>query len=316
MFEKILVPLDDSETVPVILPYVSYLAKALNLPVVLMAVIDPEAEETSHEITTEKRGEESVLVTAVDASDVGRGFLRRFVEPLTQEGIQTEIAAAVGEEPAEEILQFASENKCDLIAMATYDRNLLVQDLIGSVTNDVLRSGLVPVLAVTPKKSEVSAEQRAVISTILVPLDGSPFAEAVLPYVEYLAEKLMLEIVLVQSVQLPILHAEVGIGESASEVPAEQFAIMEEDATDYLTHLVEKLVDNGLNARWVMLRGTPSPGIAILAESLPNSMIALSSHGRSGPARWVMGSVAEELIRATGNPVLVIPSGLVEEEQG
>ena len=37
MFKKILVPLDDSETVPVILPYVSYLAKALNIPVVLMA---------------------------------------------------------------------------------------------------------------------------------------------------------------------------------------------------------------------------------------------------------------------------------------
>jgi nucleotide-binding universal stress UspA family protein len=88
--------------------------------------------------------------------------------------------------------------------------------------------------------------------------------------------------------------------------------MMEEEATTYLEDLAEKLRNKGLNVRWEMFRGAPRPNIADLAESLSDSMIALASHGRSGLIRWVMGSVAEELLRGTGGPVLVIPSPVAE----
>ena len=82
----------------------------------------------------------------------------------------------------------------------------------------------------------------------------------------------------------------------------------------YLDELTARLASQGLNARWQLLRSaTLSDRIAEVAQEYPDNMIVLASHGRSGLVRWVMGSVAEELIRATGNPVLVIPSRLTEE---
>jgi hypothetical protein len=87
----------------------------------------------------------------------------------------------VGDAPVEEILCLADQDNCDLIAIATHDRNLLVQAIQGSVTNEVIRSGQLPVLAVSPHKSETTSGCSVALTNILVPLDGSPPAEAVLP---------------------------------------------------------------------------------------------------------------------------------------
>jgi nucleotide-binding universal stress UspA family protein len=71
----------------------------------------------------------------------------------------------------------------------------------------------------------------------------------------------------------------------------------------------------GLKARWEIIRGDPAQDIAGLAQRTPNTMIALASHSRSGIPRWVTGSVAEELLRASSDPVLIISSELVEGEE-
>jgi nucleotide-binding universal stress UspA family protein len=101
-------------------------------------------------------------------------------------------------------------------------------------------------------------------------------------------------------------------GSARVQAIAEEAA--EEEIVRYLEELTARLGGNGLNVRWQMIRGdTPARRVADLAQEDSDNMIALASHGRSGVARWVMGSAAEELIRATGNLVLVIPSELAEE---
>jgi nucleotide-binding universal stress UspA family protein len=320
MFTKVLVPLDTPEVAPGILPYVSHLAKALDLSVVLMSVIDPSEVQESREMATREVGGQSISAAAVDATDQGRQFLRGFVEALGQEGIQAESAVAVGEDPAREILQFASANGCDLIAMATHDRNLLGQAIRGSVTNEVLRSAHVPVLAVTPENQE-GREQPTQLNTILAPLDGSAFAEAVLPYVEFLARSMALEVVLVRVLRYdqiypPIVSANMAETPGTAQVLLEAESAAEQEIIDYLRDLAQRLSEPGLPVRWELLRGPVSSSIATLAQELPHSLIALASHGRSGLARWVLGSVAEELLRGTGDPVLVIPSGVAEDGEG
>ena len=57
----------------------------------------------------------------------------------------------------EEILRLADQDNCDLITIATHDRDLLVQAIQGSVTNEVIRSGKVAVLAISPHKSETTS---------------------------------------------------------------------------------------------------------------------------------------------------------------
>jgi nucleotide-binding universal stress UspA family protein len=320
MFNKVLVPLNDSEISPGILPYVSYLAGSLHMPVVLMLAVDPEAVESSQEVVTGDVGRHSMVSVTTGVTDEGRQFLRGFLEPLQREGIQAQGIVAVGEDPAREILQYASVHECDLIAMATRDRNLLSQAIKGSVTNEVLRSAHVPVLAVTPEKRGDSPGQPATISTILVPLDGSPFAEAVLPYVEHLSRKLSLEVVLVRVQQIQdVFPGPLGTPAAYDEGSARVYAMAEEAAEDEITRYLQKtaagLAGKGINVRWELVRGDPAGSrIADLAREFPHNVIALASHGRSGISRWVMGSVAEDLLRATGDPVLIIPAGLVEKE--
>jgi nucleotide-binding universal stress UspA family protein len=155
-----------------------------------------------------------------------------------------------------------------------------------------------------------------------VPLDGSSFAEAVLPYVEDLAQRLPLEVVLVRVVQVNVRDAQlpytgggmpVGPGGVHVQVEAEQAE--EAEASRYLKGVADNLAGKGLRVRWELLRGVPNTSISGLAQELSNNIVALASHGRSGLARWVQGSVAEDLIRSTGDPVLVVPVELATEEQ-
>ena len=56
------------------------------------------------------------------------------------------------------------------------------------------------------------------------------------------------------------------------------------------------------------MTGHPSASLIELSRETPHDLIALATHGRSGMTRWVLGSVAEALVRGTGDPVLIIPS--------
>jgi nucleotide-binding universal stress UspA family protein len=88
------------------------------------------------------------------------------------------------------------------------------------------------------------------------------------------------------------------------------------DANQYLENVAARLGGMGLNIRWEVIRGDAAQDIAKLAQRMPDNMIALASHSRSGVSRWVTGSVAEELLRASGDPVLIISSELAEDEEG
>jgi nucleotide-binding universal stress UspA family protein len=356
MFKKVLVPLDDSEVAPGILPYVSYLAKALDIPVELMSVLNQDNLEALEKTAKDDAGESREEPPAVNFANVGgpvvtfeeairesgreyspyvienavlplERWLGDFIAQLNQQGVRAEGMVSVGNDPAEEILRRVREQSFDLIAMATHDRNLLGQAIRGSATNQVVRSASAPVLVVTPENiempwDEMPGERRVTITSILVPLDGSPFAEAVLPYVEYLSQRLSLEVVLVRVVQvgvrdarLPYSGGGVPTAPDTAEVHLEAEQAAEEEANRYLKQVADSLGSKGLRVRWELLRGVPGTSVSGLAQELPNNIIALASHGRSGLARWVQGSVAEDLIRTSGDPVLVIPAELATEEQ-
>jgi nucleotide-binding universal stress UspA family protein len=300
MFSKVLVSLHDHEISPGILPHVSYLARGLNLPLLLVSIVDPEAPAEESQSTQQ--------------------WLEGYTQVLKDQGVAAQALLAPGSGPAQEILRQAEERQCDLIAMATRDRNFLGQAVMGSVTNEVIRSTRTPVLAITPEKREQSDDQ-ARVTSILVPLDGTPFAEAALPYVEFLAGELGLDVVLARvlrydTIYPPLVSADMAAVPRTAEVLGEVEKAVEDECVEYLQALAQKLGAKGLKVSWEVLRGPVSASIATLAQELPESMIALASHGRSGLLRWVMGSVAEELLRETGNPVLIIASTADEDEAG
>ena len=150
---------------------------------------------------------------------------------------------------------------------------------------------------------------------ILVPLDGSPLAEEVLPYAEELASRLSVAIYLVSVVPLARQLAATGFtgagvidGVPAIDIKAidDAVAIQMKDARAYLEGQAQRLQSEGLTVEWEVRQGAAADEIIECARSNDIDLIAISSHGRSGMKRLVFGSVSDRVIREAGIPVLVI----------
>ncbi len=140
---------------------------------------------------------------------------------------------------------------------------------------------------------------------ILVPLDGSAFAEAALPYAQSLAGKYQAEITLLRVIVPPrwpgVLEAELPeLIERLSKTAAQ-------DATSYLQYRQESLQAQGLRVTARAQSGEPAPDLILeIAKELNCDLIVMSTHGRSGLQRWMFGSVAERVLRHAEIPVMLI----------
>jgi nucleotide-binding universal stress UspA family protein len=81
-------------------------------------------------------------------------------------------------------------------------------------------------------------------------------------------------------------------------------------AIEYITKVTDQLRAAGLNAGSVVLKGSPAEAILDYAGSNDVDLVILSTHGRSGPSRWALGSVADHVLRRSVVPVMIIsPKG-------
>jgi len=191
--------------------------------------------------------------------------------------------------PAEEILKVAREKKVDLIAITTHGRRGVVRLIAGSVAEEVLRKTDIPLLVTRP--NTVVHEWKRIV----VALDGSERSESVLPEAVRLARKLGAALEILR-VAVPVVAA--GAGEAPIMLPPE-------DPMPYLKGVLKGLDLRGIEARAVALEGHPSEAILRhLAESAA-SLLCMTTHGRSGLARILLGSVAEEILRKAPCPVLL-----------
>lgn len=141
---------------------------------------------------------------------------------------------------------------------------------------------------------------------ILIPIDGSRLAEEMLERIRPLAEKARSAVLLLRVVDIPpsiaSRHASLGVGEPAL------FSSIEKDATRYVEMRAKDLEIAGLRAKGIARIGSAAGTILDVARTERASLVAISTHGRSGVSRWVLGSVAERVVRHSDTPVLVAPS--------
>ncbi len=139
---------------------------------------------------------------------------------------------------------------------------------------------------------------------ILVPLDGSEMSEAVLPHVRKLAKALDVEIVL--------LHVEVtAVPEfnpymdplAPQTLDVKQ---MQADEKAYIKQMCGKLENDNLRATYLLREGPVAETILDAAEVMQADIIAMSTHGRTGMLRLLLGSVAEQVVHQSKIPVMLI----------
>jgi nucleotide-binding universal stress UspA family protein len=140
---------------------------------------------------------------------------------------------------------------------------------------------------------------------ILVPLDGSVRAEKAIPHAVALAQGTGAHVTLLTVVQLRFGVAGAKL-EAIPEYAAERRTALTGEAMLYLQKVRRDLTDQGVQTDAVALEGDVASEIITFAEENGFDLIAMATHGRSGIERFVMGSIAEKVVRSTGKAVLLI----------
>jgi nucleotide-binding universal stress UspA family protein len=137
---------------------------------------------------------------------------------------------------------------------------------------------------------------------VVVPLDGSPVAETVLPFIIEIAGPLDMDVVLLRVVQ-PIAPV---VLEGATATSFDDAETRRIDAEEYLAALAAEVRAKGVRVETRVRRGEPAGEIVAGAREVRADLIAMSTHGRSGLGRLVFGSVAEAVLRRAGVPVFLL----------
>ncbi len=265
---RILVPLDGSPLSEAAVEAAMPLAKAMGAGLSLLRVT-PAGQEIG--------GVDKVYMTLM-----GDG--------LAEKGLDVSVHFRLGE-PAEEILGFTEVADIDLIAMSSHGRTGLTRLLMGSVAEKVVRRADVPVLVWHP-----GAKAAATIRRIAVALDGSEISEEMLPEAVMLARALGATLDVVR-VGIPIVTAG-GMG----EIP---LIFANEDPMPYLKTVVERLAKEGVEATPVAMEGRAASELLRHATERGVDLICMTSHGRTGLSRVLLGSIAEEVLRNAPCPILI-----------
>jgi nucleotide-binding universal stress UspA family protein len=297
-WSRLLVPLDGSSASEAALPYAEAIAQATGAPIHLLTVVDPVPIK---DLAERRRMDEHGRMAEAPHGAV-RSYLDSIAESLRQRGIRVTRHVASGD-PMETIVADAMVEPASLIVMATDGRGGAERWIVGSVADKVMRLAACPTLLVrSPEPNTATGAVR--LRRLLAPLDGSPLAETALPVAADLAQASGAELVLARVE--PWLASRMGDFEFAGY--AADIERMEGEvasaASNYLAQQRDRLPPS-LAARTVLLRGTAATGLRDLIKQESIDLVVMSTHGRGGLRRLVLGSVADRLVRS-GAPVLLV----------
>jgi nucleotide-binding universal stress UspA family protein len=300
MTDRILVPLDGSDLAEQALPCAVALARGLpaGLDLLRTVWIPPDILEMLDESTVKLNA--IVAQLEAEASD----YLGALVKQLEDMGVTARQSVRRGP-AAETILDYAGWANISHIVMATHGYSGIKRWTHGSVAERLLQAAAVPLLLVRAGEqgAEEGWQQPATCQRILVPLDGSPLAEQILPVVTSVANALSGELILFR---VPIAQV---TGWVAGEwyVPVQNaFDTAEEEARAYLDGVAARLADEGLVVTTATATGPVANCIVDYAEANDVDFVAMCTHGRTGLARWALGSVADRVLRAGSTPILLV----------
>jgi nucleotide-binding universal stress UspA family protein len=233
-------------------------------------------------------------------------YINRTANDLRSQNVKAEPVILYGN-AAEKILDFGAEIEVDLIIMATHGRSGITRWWIGSVAEKVISEATAPVLLVQSKRrrATTTADRPASIHKILAPLDGSDIGEVALPYADALASNSGATINLVQVVSPPgTVEANLLGGPDWRKF----VNAMRDAGENYLKSIAERFSSRDVKIIYEVLTGDPADKIVEYAADKGINLIAMSTHGRTGLARWVLGSVADKVLHGARIPVLLVRS--------
>ncbi|WP_367175382.1 universal stress protein [Haloarcula rubripromontorii] len=280
MFDRILVPTDGSPGSERAFEVAATLASTHDAAVHVLSVVDehgPTDDDWDY-----------------DGGTPAEAFIESQADHVDTEGLS--VTPAVREGVVHDaVLDYTDENDIDLIVMGTHGRTGVRRFLLGSVTEKVVRLADVPVLSV-----KADAEPGTVsFDDILLPTDGSSGAEAAIEPAGALASATDATVNLVSVVDTRSLGIDVGSTVIVDELESVATDAVG-DASDRLSGLGVETVETAIT------HGVPYRAILDAIEDTDANLVVIGTHGRTGVDRYLLGSVAEKLVRTSPVPVMTV----------
>ena len=291
-FDRILVPLDGSPFSEQVLTAVTSLSQSTGSSIVLVQVVPSGGSirrRVAHPFRRSDAGETAQL-------EETSGYLSALAEEIRSKGTDVTIDVAHGP-PAEEIVAMATRHRASLIAMCTHGRTGIRRLALGSVAEQVLRRSAMPLFLYRPTDDGM---QRSISwSKVVVPLDGSPLSELALQQAS--------EVATAAGLSVELVHV---LSDTSQRPPSGDSD--DDEASDrrsmetYLQDQADALSQQGIQASYRIIDGDPKVQMADAATGGPDVLMVMSTHGRTGLGRMRHGSVAEEVVRRSSSPVLLV----------
>ena len=296
MVQHILVGLDGSPLAETILPYVSILAKGVGADVTLLHVIHVPDE------VQEGERYQAVQPLIQQLTTQAEDYLRGVAQQLIDAGLTAKGQVTTGDTAAA-IVRYARQAGIDLIALATHGRSGLRRWFYGSVAEKVLHTTQTPLLLIRP--TEDQAPPAPGLTRIVVPVDGSPAAEAALPLAEALAVSCKVPVTLLRVVETVSLTFADPAGMGSTNYP-QILEGLQQAADSYVHQLASAVRGTGCSVHTETPLGTPAEQIVGYVHGHPGSLVVMTTHGRTGLAEVVLGSVARRVVQHGNTPTLVV----------
>ena len=310
MLRTILVLLDGSPICRHALAYTVELERSVRARLVLVRV--PRSDLRAH------LGRQHAHAATAES-------LLRQAQELRRDGLEVETVVLADHRP-EALLRHIDRWQADLVVLGTARPRLFGRWGRGSIAGTVLGHGGCPVLLLAARSGLAANAPSLVGKRILVPLDGSPFAEAALPTAVQLARALDSELLLLEPVAaLHLLPSVLRTGGAAELEAALLLAEREEAASAYLQRVADQLVaqEQSLSVSTIASGGKLLDLLRQLSQDHAGAHIGLvvgSAHPRTGPGGVTLGGIADAVLRQGRLPLVVVrpaePTAVTATEGG
>jgi nucleotide-binding universal stress UspA family protein len=305
MFRAILVPLDGSPMAEQALPLAARLARATDSALHLLHV---HVDASPNPIAVEGLPVIDEQMRSL-AAEHERVYLERLAAAHA-EGDFIPIATRLAGPVAQTIATYARDINAGLIVMTTHGRSGFAQLWLGSVAEALARNSGTPLLLLRPDEDGALPERP--FKRVLVPLDGSPLAEEILPHARALAELDGGEIELLRIVDTLPVPESMPFHERF-RLDARTVAAERADAEQYLSTVSGRLAPLSVRPQ-VAEADQPARAILEEAQRAQADLVAVTTHGKSAVTRVALSSVTDKVLRAVRGPLLILrPSGQVAD---
>lgn len=296
MYQRLLVPLDGSHLAEAVLPITERLGQACEATVILLHVLERGAPAAVHgERHLRALGEADTYMAQVAARLRTSGVA---VETHTHEAPEGDVARSIAAHVAEE--------RADLIVLCTHGSGGVRDLLFGSIAQQVLKRGSVPVLLARPTPDGLA--RPFALERVLVPLDTTAAAEAALGPAQHLAHLLDagLHLVMVVATSSTVRGERQALAQALPTATRATLELEEAEGQEYLEEVAQRLRTAGMAVTTEVRRGDTLNALADEAGEPGVGLVVVATHGRVGVQAIWAGSVTARLLARTRAPLLLL----------